>query len=451
MVSIRNPPEWGIEPVPSKYRFLRGIDYFVLWSSLGVGLLVFSAGSFLTTAKFIDAILAIIIGSIAGSLLLALAGKIGSDHGVPSLISTRPSFGIHGAYIPAILNVMQLIGWTVFEVMIMSKAAEMLAGKLIPYYIWTIAIGTFVGLLGVFGPLTVVKNWLGKFAIWISYASSIIIIIHLIMAGNLSKVLLSSGNGVGSMSFFSALDIVIAMPISWLPLAADYNRFSKDSKGAFKGTFIGFTVTNILFYFGGIMLGVSDVVGIIAAIQSIFFGFFLLILLVDEADNAFADVYSAALSTQSILRKIKQHYLIIGFTGFSIILAMTISITNYETFILLIGAVFVPLFGVVLSDYYIIRHRFYTTPMLYDDDYNSDKGAILKIGFPALISWSAGVLLYFLLSSLSPIYIPNWPPIGATIPSFIASALLYVGITIFFTKNYNFYRMVKKREKRKTS
>ena len=435
MVSIRNPPEWSIEPVPSRYRFLRGIDYFVLWSSLGVGLLVFSAGSFLTAARFTDAILAIIIGSVAGSLLLALAGKIGSDHAVPSLISTRQSFGIRGAYLPAILNVMQLIGWTTFEIMIMSKAAEMLAGKLIPYYIWTIIIGTFVALLGISGPLTVVKNWLGKFAIWISYASSIIIIIHLLTAGNLSKILSLSGYGGNSMSFFSALDIVIAMPISWMPLAADYNRFSKESRGAFIGTFIGFTLTNILFYFGGVMLGLSDVVGIIAAIQSIFFGFLLLILLVDEADNAFADVYSAAVSTQTIFRKIKQVYLIIGFTALSIILAMTISIANYETFILLIGAVFVPLFGVVLSDYYIVKRRRYTESMMYGATAgnNGSNRAALKIGFPAIIAWSIGVLLYYLLSSLSPIYIPNWPPIGATIPSFIASALLYAGM-MYYTR-----------------
>jgi NCS1 family nucleobase:cation symporter-1 len=180
------------------------------------------------------------------------------------------------------------------------------------------------------------------------------------------------------------------------------------------------------------MLGVSDVIGIIAAIQSIFFGFLLLILLVDEADNAFADVYSAAISTQSIFRKIKQAYLIIGFTAVSIILAMTISIANYETFILLIGAVFVPLFGVVLSDYYIVKRRRYTESMMYGGgDSNSCSGSnasAFKIGFPALLAWSIGVLLYYLLSSLSPIYIPNWPPIGATIPSFIVSALLYVGI-----------------------
>src|ERR687886_2690403 len=201
MVSIRNPPDWGVEPVQPRHRLLEGIDYFVLWSSLGVGLLVFSAGSFLSGTRFYDAIVAIIVGSITGSILLALAGKIGSDHAVPALISIRPSFGIKGAYLPAVLNVMQLVGWTIFEIMIMSKAAEMLVGKLVAYYIWVVIIGAFIALLGIIGPLAVIRKWLGKFAVWVSYASSIIIIVHLLTAGNFSRIL-STSNG---MSFFSAL------------------------------------------------------------------------------------------------------------------------------------------------------------------------------------------------------------------------------------------------------
>src|ERR671938_1326049 len=166
MVSIRDPPDWGVEPVRPTDRLLGGIDYFVLWSSLGVGLLVFSAGSFLSGTRFYDAIIAIIVGSITGSTLLALAGKIGSDHAVPALISIRPSFGVKGAYLPAVLNVMQLVGWTIFEIMIMSKAAEMLVNSVIPYYVWTIIIGSFIALLGIAGPLTVIKRWIGKFSNW---------------------------------------------------------------------------------------------------------------------------------------------------------------------------------------------------------------------------------------------------------------------------------------------
>ena len=416
MTSIKSPSEWGIEPVPFKYRLLRERDYFILWSSLGVGLLVFSAGSFLSDANFIDAMLAIVIGSIIGSFLLALAGKIGSDCAIPSLVSMRPSFGIYGSYLPAMLNVIQLIGWTIFEIMIMSKAAEMLVGKFVPFYIWTIVFGGFVTLLGILGPLTVVRQWLGKFAIWIVYVSSIIMIISLMTSENLPKILSSPGSG---MSFFSALDIVIAMPISWMPLAADYNRFAKSSNSALRATIIGFAITNILFYFGGILLGVTDVVAIIGAIQSMFFGFLILILVVNETDNTFADVYSAAVSSQNIYHKLNQRYLIVGFTSLSTILAMIIPIAQYETFILLIGAVFVPLFGVVLTDYYIVKNRKYTKDMIYGE-------SALKIGFTAIISWSIGVLVYYLLSSLSPIHMAELPKIGATIPSLVVSSLLYL-------------------------
>ena len=420
MVLLRIP-EWGIKPVLDTHKVLGGLDYFILWSSLGVGLLVLSAGSFLSEASFLDAILAIIIGSTAGSILLALAGKIGSDNGIPSLITMRPAFGIRGSYLPAILNILQLVGWTTFEIMIMARAADMLTGGILPYYFWAAIFGVLVALLGIAGPLNVVRQWIGKFALWIAYGTSAIIIINLINSADITTLISSHGEG---LSFFSALDLVIAMPVSWMPLVADYNRFSKKSKSALWGTFIGFTLTNILFYFGGVLLGTSDVLAIVAAIQAMFFGFLMLLLIVDEADNAFADVYSAAVSTQNIFPKISQKYLIAGFTGVSAILAMLISIQQYEVFLLLIGAIFVPLFGVVLTDYYIVKRKKYTEQMLYVGQNRSG------IGVPAIIAWTLGALLNYILSPLSPIYMPQLPAIGATIPSLVAASLIYLAITM---------------------
>jgi nucleobase:cation symporter-1, NCS1 family len=399
---------------------LGGIDYFILWSSLGVGLLVFSAGSFLSQASFIEAILAIIVGSGAGSILLALAGKIGSDHGIPSLITMRPAFGIRGSYVPAILNVLQLIGWTTFEIMIMARAAEMLAGSIMPYYFWASVFGVLVAILAIAGPLNVVRQWIGKFAVWIAYGTSAIIIINLINSADVGALLSSPGEG---MSFFSALDLVIAMPVSWMPLVADYNRFAKKSKNALWGTLVGFTMTNILFYFGGVLIGSSDVIAIVVAIQAMFFGFLMLLLIVDEADNAFADVYSASVSMQNIFSKISQRPLVVGFTAISAVLAMVVSIQEYEVFLLLIGAIFVPLFGVVLTDYYILRRQKYTEQMLYK---NQNR---LGIGVPAVIAWIFGTLLNYILSPLSPIYMPQLPGIGATIPSLAAASLIYIAIT----------------------
>ena len=256
---------------------------------------------------------------------------------------------------------------------------------------------SLVALLGIAGPLNVVRQWIGKFALWIAYGTSAIIIINLINSTDITALISSQGEG---LSFFSALDLVIAMPVSWMPLVADYNRFSKKSKSALWGTFIGFTMTNILFYFGGVLLGTSDVLAIVAAIQAMFFGFLMLLLIVDEADNAFADVYSASVSTQNIFPKISQKYLIIGFAALSTMLAMLVSVQQYEVFLLLIGAIFVPLFGVVLTDYYIVKRQKYTEQMLYGQQNK------LGIGVPAIIAWTLGALLNYMLSPLSPIYVP---------------------------------------------
>jgi len=414
---VPNLPQWGINPVPTKHRILRGFDYFILWSSLGVGLLVFSAGSFLSETPFYHALLAIIIGSIAGSVLLSMAGKIGSDHAVPSIIGIRPAFGLYGSYLAAVLNIIQLIGWTTFEILILSKAAEQLTNMHVTF-VWNIIFGVIITLLGIFGPLFLVKQWLSKFAIWIVYASSAIILVILLFQ-NLPNVM--SGEGK-DMSFFVALDIVIAMPISWMPLVSDYNRFAKTSKGAFIGTLIGFSITNIIFYVGGLLFGVGDISSIIISIQAILSGFILLVMIVDEIDNAFADIYSAAISSQSIFHNLNQRHLIIGFSIVSTILAIFVSIEGYEQFLFLIGALFIPLFGVLLTDYFVIKRGKYQNDMMYGNK-------IIKIGYPAIIAWAIGVVLYYLLSQLSPIYLAQLPTIGSTIPSLIISSLLYLLIT----------------------
>jgi putative hydroxymethylpyrimidine transporter CytX len=329
---------------------------------------------------------------------------------------------LYGSYLAAVLNIIQLIGWTTFEILILSKAAEQLTNMHVTF-VWNIIFGVIITLLGIFGPLFLVKQWLSKFAIWIVYASSAIILVTLLLQ-NLPNVM--SGEGK-DMSFFVALDIVIAMPISWMPLVSDYNRFAKTSKGAFMGTLIGFSITNIIFYVGGLLFGVGDISTIIISIQAILFGFILLVMIVDEIDNAFADIYSAAISSQSIFHNLNQRHLIIGFSIVSTILAIFVSIEGYEQFLFLIGALFIPLFGVLLTDYFVIKRSKYQNDMMYGNK-------IIKIGYPAIIAWTIGVVVYYLLSQLSPIYLSQLPTIGSTIPSLIVSSLLYLLITKFNLK-----------------
>src|SRR5207253_4587330 len=107
----REAPSWGIRPVPAEYRRLRGLDFAVLWGDLSVGLLVLLTGALLVPALgFRSALLAIVVGSILGTIPLALVGLAGAREGVPGMVLFRPVLGLRGSYLPSVLNIVQLVG-----------------------------------------------------------------------------------------------------------------------------------------------------------------------------------------------------------------------------------------------------------------------------------------------------------------------------------------------------
>jgi NCS1 family nucleobase:cation symporter-1 len=411
-LKIRFPPEWGINPVPIEAKTLRFIDYLVLWSSLGVGLLVFLAGSLLyPSLSMLEVLIVSLIGSIIGSFLLASAGVIGSRYGVPTMVSLRAILGIKGSYFPTFLNIIQLIGWTGFEFIIMSKAATSIFGDFLGELtepLWILIFALFCTLLALGGPIAVIRQWLEKAAIWLIYASTIWITIQIFSKPKALTNFLTPG--LGGLPIPLALDLVIAMPISWWPLISDYNRFAKKDRDAFIGTAIGYTIANTWFYFlGAAIIAFTGITDIISSISILFLGTLALtLILVDETDNAFADIYSAAVSLQNLFPKIKQRKLILIVVAISVILALTTPLTRYESFLLMIGALFTPLLGVLFSDFFILRNGKYKNEEFYN------KGKTINV--KALISWFLGALTYFILVNF-------YPWIGASLPSFFATII----------------------------
>jgi NCS1 family nucleobase:cation symporter-1 len=408
---VKLPPEWGTEPVPADKRVLRSIDYFFLWFSLAVGLLVLQAGVLLVPGlSAVGAIIVAVLGSIIGSLMLGLAGGLGSKYGVPTMVSLRAVLGLKGSYIPTIFNVLQLIGWASFEILIMATSASLITGAFLGSYttcFWIFIFAFICMLLSIGGPLVVIRQWLEKFAIWFTYGTTIFI--TYMVLSNFPHLLTFQGDG--SLPITLALDIVIAMPISWWPLISDYNRFSKSEKGAFIGTVTGYTFANSWFYaLGALLILAYAGQTIISAIISITFGgLALAILLVDETDNGFADIYSGSVSMQNILPKIKQWKLVTLITLISIFLAVIIPQNwqmTYESFLLSIGGIFVPLLGVLTVDFYVIRKKQY----VLEEFYSSSKALKIK----PIISWFVGIVAYFTLY--------NYTTWGSSIPSFIIAA-----------------------------
>src|SRR3989449_4806274 len=428
MFRVRRPPEWGVEPVPHGLRVLRTFDLFVLWSSLGIGLLVLAAGTLLIFGSGLtlgESAIVALLGSVLGSLMLAAAAHHGSRAGVPTMVSLRPVLGRRGSYIPTALNVFQLLGWATFELLVMGIAAATLTGDVFgpsTTLLFIPLFGRAVAALALGGPLAVIRAWLEKFAIWLVYASTAAIGIALILKGPDLGRRYAPQYFSGTTSLLLALDLVIAMPVSWWPLISDYNRFARSSKDSMIGTAAGYTIANTVFYVlgAGLMaLGITfGQPNFLAVIGLLGLGAFpLLIILVDETDNAFANVYSTAVSVQNLTPTRCQATFIIAATviamaGAAFLWSRGEGIGGgYEGFLFLIGGLFVPLLGVVIADSFVVRRRRYAPADFFE--------AAPRWRWPAFASWIPGIALYSVIVVFG-------LPIGATVPSFALAAGLHV-------------------------
>jgi putative hydroxymethylpyrimidine transporter CytX len=416
--------QWGIEPVPPSARRLGFWDFAVLWGDLGIGLLVLLAGSFLVPALSLpEAVLAILVGSVIGVALLAATAAIGAQAGVPTMVCLRPALGLRGSYAPTALNVAQLLGWTVFELVIMGHAANAVSRRLFgldAYALWLAVFGAIVIGLGVWGPLAVVRQWLAKFAVWVMLATTTWLTWLLLTRYDVTA--LWSRAGTGGLSFWAAVDIVIAMPISWLPLVCDYTRFARHRDAAVWGTALGYWVANVWFYgLGALVLLAAQVTqeprGFVEAVALLAGPLALLVLLVDETDEAWADLYSCAVSVQNVFPDVPLRGLVAVLGAVSCMVALVLDVTRYEHFLLLIGSVFVPLFGVLAADYLAGRGEYSAAELSVPPD---------RVNWRGLAAWALGVLTYLAIArKLAVVGLPGLPAVGASLPSLFVAGLAY--------------------------
>ncbi|OLC54243.1 MAG: hypothetical protein AUH85_12280 [Chloroflexi bacterium 13_1_40CM_4_68_4] len=432
----------SIRPIPTAERRLSAIDLAVLWGDLGVGLLVLAAGALLVPGLGArEALLATVVGSIIGCTLLALAAYIAADAGVPTMVLTRAALGLRGSALPTVLNVVQLLGWTSFEVLVMSQFADRIAqhaGLPSLFPVWAFAIAAFCTAMALGGPLVVVRQWLEKFGVWAMIATSVALFVLLATRYDLGDLVRRPGTG--DIGFWLAVDIVVSMPLSWFPLVADYNRFARSRAGSFWGTFLGYFIANVAFFGLGILATLAletDPAGLSGSIVDLLLSgtglaawllglVAVLVILADETDNGFANIYSAAVSTQNVVSRVPQPILVVLAGAIGAGLALVLRNADYEGFLLLIGSVFVPLLGVVAADFFVVRRGRYEPDELFAEAGPYWYGGGVNI--PAIVVWAAGFGLYEWLSGgLAGLGAPSpaGVAVGATLPSFALTFAVY--------------------------
>ena len=414
-----------IQPVSDHERNLNGLDFFLLWAGVAISLAEIWAGGFLAPMGFWLGIGAIVLGHIIGNTFMALGGIIGSEHGIMSMVSVRPSFGIRGSSLAAVLNIIKLIGWASIMLIIGGRAGAMLGkpmgGILASKSLWIIAIG--LGTL-LWAQVT------GK-PIWRVLQKLTVIGLLLLMVLMSGVSVKEFGSGVfdirpREMPFMIGLDLVIAMPISWMPLVSDYSRFSKRTAPAFWNTWLGYFLISSWMYVLGLtatmVAGAGDPGSLILQLMGgVGLAVPALIMVVfSTITTGFPDVYSATCSTMNISQKFSSKTILWAAGIISILVALVFPMEQYENFLFLIGAMFVPLFGVVLTDYFFIQNRQINVKNLY----RSQGPYWYANGFNgvALICWAVGFLVYELIALTK-------YPIGGSLPSLLAAGIFYYFLT----------------------
>lgn len=418
---------WGIEPVPHRLQVLGGLETGLLWGNLGVSLLVIVAGAILVPALSLpDALIAIALGCVIGNVMLAAAGLIGADARVPGMALMRAPLGQRGSLLPTGINVLQGIGWTTFELLVIATAAAALSDELFGFraqWLWTLVFGACALALALLGPIGFVRRFIRRFAVWAVPLALLYLTWWALDGADLGA--LWEAEGEGGLSVWQGADVVVGITVSWIPYAADYTRFSRTRRDAFWGTGIGYLVPDAWLLALGAVLVLSRDVGDPAALPAavVAGGFAAIValfaLLVTETDEAFANAYSAAVSLQNAFPAASQALLVVAATGIATLGALVLDFAGYQSFLLLLGSVFVPLFAVLLADW-IAAGRHYTA----DDVFGSAPWRAGLIG-----AWAAGFVLYQWLFPTGPgwwtdavgrLDPPGWS-IGATVPAFVVS------------------------------
>lgn len=359
----------------------------LIWFGAGVSIAEILTGTYFAPLGFAKGLAAILIGHVIGCAMFFFSGLIGGRTRKSAMESVKLSFGGKGGLIFAALNVLQLVGWT--AIMIYDGAAAI--DGIFPghAWVWCLVIGALILLwiaIGItnLGPV----NQIAMAALFILT----IVMCRVIFAkGSVWSAAPTSG-----LSFGAAIELAVAMPLSWLPLISDYTREAEKPFAATMASTLVYGGVSTWMYIIGMGAALLTGGGNIAAIMvKAGLGIAaLIILILSTVTTTFLDAWSAGISAESLWSKLSGKNVAMIATVIGIVLAMLFPMDDITDFLYLIGSVFAPMIAVQIADYFILKKADSA-----DSDWNVRN----------LIVWVIGFVLYRLLMKVD-------LPVGSTLP-----------------------------------
>ncbi|MGH8937440.1 MAG: cytosine permease [Acidimicrobiia bacterium] len=374
-------PRWGTEPTPDHARALSVQDFTVLWASFLIGVPSLMAGAELAAPRqagglgfsFGQLTLAVLLGALLGSALLAGAAWVAGYNGVTTILLLRPTLGITGSHFLAALNLIFLMGWAAFE---LGVAADGLNRALLELSGLTLGPGAVVllalvaGVMLWAGPKAVAVVWVRRFAIW----AALLLFLYLlwVLVGRLDlPTLVGEPRAPG---FWGGVDVMMLLAVLWFPVVADYARLAADQEAAASSAGVGFGVGAIVSVMVGALLvfgggagptgtGVVEALGVAGA------GLAGVILLswvaLAQADQPFAFLWSATGSAQVLAPRVEGMYLSAAALAVVGVAAAGLDPDLLLDYLRLLLSIYAPIFAVFAADFFVVRRRRYNVDDLY--------------------------------------------------------------------------------------
>ena len=369
----------------------------LIWFGAGVSLAEILTGTYFAPLGFGKAMAAILLGHLIGGLMMFAAGMIGAKERKSAMETVKMSFGERGSLLFAVLNVLQLVGWTAIMIYDGALAADGVLHTGI--WVWAIIIGALI-VVWIFVGLT---N-LGKLN---TVAMTALFILSLVL---FKVIFFGTGSAApvvddGSLTFGAAVELAVAMPLSWLPLISDYTREAEKPFDATLVSVVVYSLVSIMYMIGmgaAIFTGEYDIAQIM--LKTGFGVVGLLIIVFSTVTTTFLDAYSAGVSSVSISSKIKEKWAAIVATVIGTVAAIVYPMDNITNFLYLIGSVFAPMIAVQIADYFILK--------------KADAGES-AFQWRNLVVWLVGFVLYRVLMHVD-------TPVGNTLPDMVITVIVCV-------------------------
>ena len=375
----------------------------LIWFGAAVSIAEIMTGTYFAPLGFSKGLLAILLGHVIGCIMLSLAGLIGGKVRKSAMETAKMSFGSKGALLFSVLNIIQLVGWTAIMIFDGALAANGIFNM--GSWVWCAIIGALIVLWILIG----IKN-LGKVnTVAMATLFALTIVLSFVIFDKDNVLNISSE----SMTFGAAVELSVAMPLSWLPLISDYTREARKPVKATAASAVTYGVVSCWMYVIGmgaaIFTAESDIAQIMVKAGLGVAG--LLIVVFSTVTTTFLDAYSAGVSSESLSRNISGKLIAVAVTVIGTFGAIFLPLYDITDFLYFIGSVFAPMIAIQIADFFILKQ-------------NTEESAF---NIRNLAVWLAGFIIYRLLMRVDIV-------VGNTLPDMLITIAICVAVDKIGTK-----------------